>query len=66
MLVLTRKDQESIRIGHDIIVQVVGIQGGKIRLGITAPPDVPVLRSELEGQPALLPKNPTKRVPQAA
>ena len=47
MLVLTRKIGEEIRIGDDIIVTVVSINGATVRLGITAPSSVQVLRSEL-------------------
>jgi len=48
MLVLTRKSQEQIRIGRDIIVTVVRIKGQSVRLGIQAPTEIPVLRGELE------------------
>ena len=48
MLVLSRKENESIVIDGRIKVTVVEIKGGKIRLGIEAPQDVPVLRSELK------------------
>jgi carbon storage regulator len=47
MLVLSRKLGEKIRIGEDIIVTVVDIDRGKIRLGIEAPEEVPILRQEL-------------------
>lgn len=47
MLVLTRKLNESIRIGDDILITVVGVDRGKIRLGIAAPQDVKIMRSEL-------------------
>jgi len=47
MLVLAREKNESITIGDDITVTVVGIQGGKVRLGIIAPLAVPVHRSEV-------------------
>ena len=47
MLVLTRKVNESIVIGHDITVTVVDIRGDKIRLGIKAPKDVSVHRREV-------------------
>ena len=47
MLVLTRRISESINIGDDIIVKVIDIQGGQVRIGITAPKDVHILRSEL-------------------
>jgi carbon storage regulator len=47
MLVLTRKVGESIIINGNIKVTVTKVDGGKVRLGIEAPPDVKVLRSEL-------------------
>ena len=48
MLVLTRKEGEQIRIGDDIVVTVVRTGGDKIRLGIEAPSDKVILRSELK------------------
>jgi carbon storage regulator len=47
MLVLTRRAGESITIGDDIIVTIVAVGGGQVRLGITAPRTVPVLRAEI-------------------
>lgn len=47
MLVLARDIGESIRIGDDIIIQVVTSSSGKLRLGITAPKDIPVHREEV-------------------
>ena len=47
MLVLARDVGESIRIGDDIIIQVVASSSGKLRLGITAPKDIPVHREEV-------------------
>jgi carbon storage regulator len=47
MLVLSRKENESIVIDGRIKITVVKIGGDKIRLGIEAPQDVPILRSEL-------------------
>lgn len=47
MLVLTRKADEAILIGDDIEVRVLRIQGGEVRLGITAPKSLPVHRSEV-------------------
>ena len=47
MLVLARDVGESIRIGDDIIIQVVFLSGGKLRLGVTAPRDIPVHREEV-------------------
>ena len=51
MLVLGRKQGESIRIGDDIEITIAGIQGNRVRLGIQAPDDVRVLRAELESKP---------------
>jgi carbon storage regulator len=48
MLVLSRKENERIRLGDSIVVTVVRVAGDKVRLGIQAPPDVVVLRDELE------------------
>ena len=47
MLVLTRKTNESIMIGDDVEVSVLAVSKDKIRLGITAPRDVPVFRKEV-------------------
>jgi carbon storage regulator len=47
MLVLSRKKNESIVINNDIVIQVVEIRGDKVRLGIVAPRNVPVHRSEV-------------------
>ena len=48
MLVLSRKETERIKLGDSIVVTVVRVAGDKVRLGIDAPPDVVVLRDELE------------------
>lgn len=47
MLVLSRKQDETIRIGNDIEVTVVSISGDTVRLGIKAPRSVTILRSEV-------------------
>ncbi|MEL4106753.1 carbon storage regulator CsrA [Oscillospiraceae bacterium CM] len=47
MLVLTRKQNEGILIGNDIVVTVISIDGDKIRLGIDAPKHIRVIREEL-------------------
>jgi carbon storage regulator len=47
MLVLTRKASERILIGNSIVLTVVKIQGGSVRLGIEAPPEVHIARAEL-------------------
>lgn len=51
MLVLTRHRDERIIIdGGRIVLTVIEIHGGKVRLGIEAPPDVPVHREEVQRQ----------------
>ncbi len=47
MLVLSRKINESIRVGHDVVVTVVEVRGDKVRLGIEAPKEVSVHREEI-------------------
>jgi carbon storage regulator len=47
MLILTRKEDQSIRIGEDIRITVVSVAGGHVRLGIDAPRDLAVHRSEI-------------------
>ncbi len=47
MLVLTRKKDESIMIGHGIEIVILGIDGDKVRIGIEAPRDVTILRKEV-------------------
>lgn len=47
MLVLSRKPKESIVINHNIRIVVVSACGGKVKLGVEAPPEVPVHRSEV-------------------
>ncbi|AFM42735.1 carbon storage regulator CsrA [Desulfosporosinus acidiphilus SJ4] len=50
MLVLTRKLNETIKIGDDIEITVVAISGDTVRIGIEAPREVRVLRSEVYGE----------------
>jgi len=47
MLVLTRKSDESIRIGDDVVIKVIRTGKGTVKLGIEAPGDVRILRGEL-------------------
>jgi carbon storage regulator len=55
MLILTRRIGETLLIGDDITIKVVGINGNQVRIGIDAPLDVQVMRSELlkESEPEL-------------
>jgi len=50
MLVLTRKQGEQVRIGPDIEVTVLAIHGRSVKLGFSAPPEVPIHRREVAQQ----------------
>lgn len=47
MLVLSRKPNEPIKIGDDITVVINRVEGNKVRIGIKAPKEVKILRSEI-------------------
>ena len=47
MLILTRRVSESLVIGRDITVTVLGLKGAQVRIGINAPKNVPVHREEI-------------------
>jgi carbon storage regulator len=47
MLVLSRQRDESIMIGDNVEITIVDVRGDKVRLGITAPKEIPVHRREI-------------------
>ena len=47
MLILTRRAGETLRIGDDVTLTILGIKGNTIRIGISAPKDVAVHREEV-------------------
>jgi len=47
MLVLTRKKEGAILIGNDIKIKILRISKNQVRIGITAPPNIKILREEL-------------------
>jgi carbon storage regulator len=57
MLVLSRRERQRIKLGDSIVVTIVRVAGDRVRIGIEAPPEVLVLRDELEprvvSQPSL-------------
>ena len=59
MLILSRKEGESIRVGDDIIVDVHRIVGGRVHLAISAPIDVKIMRQEVLDRIAQLQKQTT-------
>ncbi len=58
MLILTRRSGETLMIGDDIQVTVLGVKGNQVRVGIEAPKTIPVIREELltrDRNPASIP-----------
>ena len=47
MLILTRRVGETVVIGRDVTINVIGVKGNQVRLGIDAPADVAVHRGEV-------------------
>ena len=47
MLILTRRVGESLMIGDDVTVTVLGVKGNQVRLGVNAPRDIAVHREEI-------------------
>ncbi|HHX62500.1 MAG TPA: carbon storage regulator CsrA, partial [Epulopiscium sp.] len=47
MLALTRKKEESIIIGDNIVIKILEVSGDKVRLGIEAPSDITIYREEI-------------------
>jgi carbon storage regulator len=47
MLILTRRVGESLRIGNDVIVTILGSKGSQVRIGIEADKSIPVHREEI-------------------
>ena len=47
MLVLTRKSDESIIIGKDIEVKILAVEEGRVKIGISAPKNIEIMRKEI-------------------
>jgi carbon storage regulator len=47
MLVLTRRSQQSIMIGKDVVITILEVRGDQVRIGVSAPRDVAVHREEV-------------------
>ena len=47
MLILTRKEGETLVIGDEVTVTVLGVKGSQVRVGVNAPKHVPVHREEI-------------------
>ena len=53
MLVLSRKEKQEIMIGDNIIVKIIKVRGSKIKIGIEAPNNVAIARTELTADKAI-------------
>ncbi len=51
MLILTRRPTQTVTIGNDVTVTVLEIRGRQVRIGVTAPRDIAVLREEITEKP---------------
>ncbi|WP_392552101.1 carbon storage regulator CsrA [Orbus wheelerorum] len=47
MLILTRRVGETLIIGDDVVITVLGVKGNQVRIGINAPKDVSIHREEI-------------------
>lgn len=58
MLILTRRVNETVMIGNDVTITVLGVKGNQVRIGVNAPKDTPVHREEIymKIHPELTPK----------
>lgn len=50
MLILTRRAGETVMIGNDITVTILGTKGNQVRVGVTAPKELPIHRAEIYEQ----------------
>ena len=55
MLILSRREAESVCLGDDIVLTIVAVGNDKVRVGVKAPPGVRILRNELEIDLSTLP-----------
>lgn len=47
MLILSRRSGESIHLGDDIVISILGVKGKQVKVGIEVPDDIPVYREEV-------------------
>ena len=60
MLILTRRVGETLSIGDNIEVTVLGVRGGQVRIGVKAPRDVAVHREEIINRAEKTPAEPVR------
>ena len=54
MLILTRRSNERIFIGDDIVLSILSIEGNRVKVGIDAPKEVSIVREEIRDNPVEL------------
>lgn len=64
MLILSRREAESVCLGDDVVLTIVAVGNDKVRIGVKAPPGIRILRTELEIEVTMLPFK--AREPQSA
>ena len=55
MLILSRREAESVCLGDDVVLTIVAVGNDKVRIGVQAPPGIRILRNELEVEVSMLP-----------
>lgn len=55
MLILSRREAESVCLGDDVVLTIVAVGNDKVRIGVKAPPGIRILRTELEIEVTMLP-----------
>ncbi len=55
MLILSRREVESVCLGDDVVLTIVAVGNDKVRIGVKAPPGIRILRTELEVEVTMLP-----------
>jgi len=64
VLILSRREAESVCLGDDVVLTIVAVGNDKVRIGVKAPPGIRILRTELEIEVTMLPFK--SREPQSA
>lgn len=63
MLILSRREAESVCLGDDVVLTIVAVGNDKVRIGVKAPPGIRILRNELEIEVSMLPFQPRQSQP---
>ncbi len=64
MLILTRRQGESIIVGDNVRITVISVKGNQVRIGVEAPRSVSVQRQEIVGKKDLAPEDNSEKIPE--